>query len=61
MKRDNKHVRTWQTQPIVNNTGAGNSLYTGNKFKVIWEKLTYSIFQELHFIVYQKFAISSIK
>ena len=44
MKCHNKHIHTWQSQPMVNNTGAGNiffylgmKLYTGNTFKRISE------------------------
>ena len=43
MKCHNKHIHTWRSQPMVNNTGAGNILlsgailYTGNTFKRISE------------------------
>ena len=43
MKCHNKHTHTWRSQPMVNNTGAGNILlsgailYTGNTFKRISE------------------------
>ena len=41
MKCHNKHIYTWRSQPMVNNTGSGNIilsgaiLYTGNTFKRI--------------------------
>ena len=41
MKCHNKHIHIWRSQPMVNNTGAGNILlsgaivYTGNIFKRI--------------------------
>ena len=43
VKCHNKHIHTWRSQPMVNNTGAGNILlsgailYTGNTFKRISE------------------------
>ena len=43
-KCHNKHIHTWQSQPMVNNTSARNILlsgailYTGNTFKRISEK-----------------------
>ena len=41
IKCHNKHIRTWQTQPMVNNIGvvnillSGAILYTGKTFKII--------------------------
>ena len=63
MKCHNKHIHTWRSQPMVNNTGAGNILlsgailYTGIRLKEFQKCLfqsTYPIFQELCFIVYKK-------
>ena len=55
IKYHNKHIHTWQSQPMVNNTTAGNIflseaiLYTGNTFKKKFQKcliqLTYPTFK----------------